>query len=102
MKSYKRIEAVRVAAEILRCLAARPWGIRAEEIASNVAANKGRVLCHLATLQDAGLAKLKKDGLWTVGPLSASLYKADKQRRAKEIEGMAQSLNKLSRQMMGE
>ena len=102
MKSYKRIEAVRVAAEILRYLAARPWGVRAEKIASDMVVNKGRVLCHLATLQDTGLAKLKKDGLWTVGPLSAALYGADKQRRAKEIEGMAQSLDKLSRQMRGQ
>lgn len=52
--TYKRIETVRKAGEILKHLAAEKEPAQAKNIAQAVSLPVGTVMCHLATLEDLG------------------------------------------------
>ncbi len=54
MKSYKRIEAVRKAGEILKFLANEKEPVSGQEIARAVNIPVGTVMCHMITLEELG------------------------------------------------
>lgn len=70
--SYRRIEAVRKTCEILAILADAKEPISGNEVATRLQESQGTVMCHLATLQDAGLA-LEVGGGWRLG-MKMALY----------------------------
>ncbi len=54
MKTYKRIEAVRKAGEILKFLANEKEPVSGQEIARAVNIPAGTVMCHMITLEELG------------------------------------------------
>lgn len=57
MGTYKRISAVKIAADILRFLADQKDPVSGSEIAAAVGIKYGTVMCHLATLEDERFAR---------------------------------------------
>ncbi len=55
--TYKRIETVRKTLEILKYLSNQKEPAQPKNIAQAVSLPVGTVMCHLATLEDAGFAK---------------------------------------------
>ena len=64
--SYRRIEAVNKAGEILKYLAAQKQPVTGPELAESVKMQVGTVMCHLATLGDLGFVRQVGDG-WELG-----------------------------------
>lgn len=71
-KTYRTIEAVRKACEILSVLAEAKEPITGAEVALRMRMSQGTVMCHLATLQDAGLVQ-EIGGGWRLG-LKMAVY----------------------------
>ncbi len=65
-KTYRRIDAVRKTCDILAVLADAKQPISGNEIAARVQESQGTVMCHLATLQDAGFVQ-EAGGGWRLG-----------------------------------
>ncbi|MEJ2695580.1 MAG: helix-turn-helix domain-containing protein [Candidatus Sulfobium sp.] len=65
-KSYKRIEAVRRAGEILKFLANQKEPITAPAIAHVTGAPLPTVMCHLVTLEELGFVQVINDR-WRIG-----------------------------------
>jgi len=61
-QSYRKIEAVRKAAEILKYLANEKGIVNGSEIAKAVALPMGTVMCHMATLEELGFVARIGDG----------------------------------------
>lgn len=85
-KSYKRIEAVRKAGEILKCLAHQKDPVSAPTIAQSVGLPAPTVMCHLITLEELGFVQGVGDR-WRLGLGLALIYarvksslEADRQR----------------------
>ena len=57
MTTYKRIEAVKKAGEILKYLANQKKAVNGPAIATAVNLPVGTVMCHLATLEDLGFVE---------------------------------------------
>ncbi len=65
-KTYRRIEAVRKAGEILKHLGKTKEPITGSEIAAAVGLASGTAMCHLATLEDLGFVQRVRDH-WRIG-----------------------------------
>jgi DNA-binding IclR family transcriptional regulator len=65
-KTYRRIEAVRKAGEILKYLAQAKEPATGREIAQAVNLALGTTMCHLTTLEDAGFVQSVGDH-WRIG-----------------------------------
>jgi DNA-binding IclR family transcriptional regulator len=65
-KSYKRIEAVRKAGEILKHLGQMKGPSTGPEIATAIGLASGTAMCHLATLEDLGFVQRVGD-YWRIG-----------------------------------
>ena len=61
MTTYKRIEAVKKAGEILKYLANQKEPVNGPAIATAVNLPVGTVMCHLATLEDLGFVRTLGD-----------------------------------------
>lgn len=61
-QTYRRIEAVRKAGEILKCLANEKGIVSGSEIAKAVNLPMGTVMCHMATLEELGFVARIGDG----------------------------------------
>jgi DNA-binding IclR family transcriptional regulator len=57
MSSYKRIEAVKVAINVLRHLSAQRGPVSGQDVAQALGVPHATVMCHLATLEDEGLVR---------------------------------------------
>lgn len=72
-QTYRKIEAVRKAAEILDYVANAKDTVTGVDVAKAVNLPVGTVMCHLITLEDAGiLMRIGGDG-WTLG-MKLALY----------------------------
>lgn len=56
-KTYKRIEAVKKAGEILKHLAHQKEPVNGPDIAKSLGMAEGTVMCHMATLEDLGFVE---------------------------------------------
>lgn len=92
--SYRRIAAVKKACEILAILSEAREPITGQEVAIRVQESQGTVMCHLATLQDAGLVQ-EVGGGWRLG-MKLALYwarvKASKEGECERIQRDIDSL----------
>jgi DNA-binding IclR family transcriptional regulator len=95
-KTYRRIEAVRKAGEILKYLAHQKEPVNGPEIAKALDMAEGTVMCHMATLEDLGFVQGVGDrfklgmGLALIWARVKSSLEADRQRidnNLKELEG---------------
>jgi len=66
MKTYKRIEAVRKAGEILKCMAQQKGPVGSADISTAVGLPQGTVMCHLTTLEELGFVQNVGDS-WRLG-----------------------------------
>lgn len=82
-KSYNRIEAVRKTCDILAVIAEAKEPIAGNEVAVRVQISVGTVMCHLATLEDAGFVQ-EVGGGWRLG-MKLALFWA-RAKSAKESE----------------
>ncbi|WP_316347656.1 helix-turn-helix domain-containing protein [Desulfuromonas acetoxidans] len=57
MTTYKRIAAVELTTRILKMLAAQKKPVPGQEVARALDAANGTIMCHLATLEDAGFVR---------------------------------------------
>lgn len=64
--SYKRIESVNKAAEILKFLGNQKTAVTGPDVAQAVGLPTATVMCHLVTLADAGFVRQVGDG-WEIG-----------------------------------
>ena len=64
--SYRRIESVKKAAEIIKFLAAARRPLTGPEVAEGVGLPTGTAMCHLTTLADSGFVQSVGEG-WEVG-----------------------------------
>jgi len=93
-KSYKRIEAVRKAGEILKHLAYVKEPITGADIAKAVDLPVGTVMCHMATLEDLGFVQGVGDkwklgmGLALIWARVKSSLEADRQRIEDNLKGL--------------
>lgn len=71
-KTYRTIEAVRKACEILGVLAEAKEPLTGAEVALRMQMSQGTVMCHLTTLHDAGLVQ-EIGGGWRLG-LKMAVY----------------------------
>ena len=94
MSTYRRIDTVRKAGEILKYLAAHKEPAQAKEIAQAVSLPVGTVMCHLATLEDLGFVMAVGDrfklgmGLALFWARVRSGLEADRTRIEKDIKSM--------------
>lgn len=61
MKSYRRINAVKISVDILKYLADQREPVSGQEIATSTGITYGTAMCHLATLEDTGLVQIVGD-----------------------------------------
>lgn len=61
-QTYRRIEAVRKAGEILKHMASRKEAVTGPDIAKAVNLPVGTVMCHMATLEELGFVQKVGDG----------------------------------------
>lgn len=95
-KTYRTIEAVRKACEILGVLAEAKAPITGAEVALRMQMSQGTVMCHLATLQDAGFIQ-EVGGGWRLG-MKLAIYwarvkankEAERDRINKDIEQLGE------------
>lgn len=66
MKSYKRIEAVRKAGEILKYLASQKVPVTSTDVSGAINLPHGTVMCHLTTLEELGFVQNVGD-YWRLG-----------------------------------
>ncbi len=95
-KTYRTIEAVRKACEILGVLAEAKAPITGAEVALRMQMSQGTVMCHLATLQDAGFVQ-EVGGGWRLGMKLAIFWarvkagkEAERDRINKDIEQLGE------------
>lgn len=62
MSTYKKIEAVRKAGEVLKYLAGQKDSVNGPDIAKTVGLPVGTVMCYLATLEEMGFVQSVGDG----------------------------------------
>jgi DNA-binding IclR family transcriptional regulator len=83
--TYRRIASVRKTCEILAVLADAKEPITGNEVAIRVQESQGTVMCHLATLQDAGFVQ-DVGGGWRLGMKIALFWARVKAAKLNEIE----------------
>lgn len=71
--TYRRIEAVSKAGEIIKYLGNQKGPASGADIATALNMQVGTVMCHLATLEDFGFVKQTADG-WQIGLGLALIY----------------------------
>lgn len=95
--SYRRIEAVRKTADIIKHLGtAKGKPQTSAEIAEAVGLPEGTTLCHLVTLADAGFVRAIGDG-WQVGMGLALVYHRVVTNLEGERDRIGSDLQKLGR-----
>lgn len=62
MSTYKKIEAVRKAGEVLKYLSSQKDAVTGAELAKAVNLPMGTVMCHLVTLEELGFVQRIGDG----------------------------------------
>lgn len=62
MSTYKKIEAVRKAGEVLKYLSSQKDAVTGPELAKAVDMPVGTVMCHLATMEEMGFIQSVGDG----------------------------------------
>jgi DNA-binding IclR family transcriptional regulator len=92
--TYKRIETVRKAIEILKYLSKEKEPAQAKNIAQAVGLPVGTLMCHLATLEDAGYVRTLGDrfDLGFEIALAWARKKATLEGEKTKIEGQLESL----------
>jgi len=93
-KSYRRIAAVKKATEILAVLADAKEPITGNEVAVRVQESQGTVMCHLATLQDAGFVQ-EAGGGWRLGMKLALFWARVKATKESERERLERDIEEL-------
>ena len=94
MTTYKRIEAVKKAGEILKYLANQKEPVNGPAIATAVNLPVGTVMCHLATLEDLGFVRTLGDRFEIGMELSLfwarkkALLSAEKERIDRDIKAL--------------
>lgn len=97
MTTYKRIEAVRKAGEVLKYLANQKEPVTGPQIAQAVNLAVGTTMCHLATLEDLGFVQTIGDrfrigmGLALVWARAKSNLEAERERIDKDLESINNS-----------
>ncbi|MDY6791541.1 MAG: helix-turn-helix domain-containing protein [Thermodesulfobacteriota bacterium] len=92
MKSYRRINAVKISVDILKCLADQREPVSGHDVARSVDIKYDTVMCHLTTLEDTGLVRTIGDryelsmGMAMFWTKMKSRKEADKQRIEHEIK----------------
>ena len=88
MKTYRTVEAVRKAGEILKFLAHQKEPVPGAVIGKAVGLATGTVMCHLATLEEMGFVRRIGDGyeLGMGAALLWSRYKANREAQRAQIE----------------
>ena len=92
--TYKRIESVSKACDILAVLAEAKEPISGNEVAVRVQLSQGTVMCHLATLQDAGFIQ-EVGGGWRLGMKLALFWARVKSRMESERERIDRDITAL-------
>jgi len=82
MSTYRRIAAVELTTRILKMLADQKQAVSGDEIARSLDEKHGTIMCHLATLEDAGFVR-KVGGHFELGSAMALFWA----RRKSRLEG---------------
>lgn len=88
MTTYRRIESVKTAISVLQHLSGQREPVSGPEIAAAMELPLGTVMCHLVTLEDAGLARCV-GGAWSLGMGMGLLWA----RYKSQVEGKIARLN---------
>lgn len=94
MKSYKRIEAVRVSVGLLRFLAEQKGPVSGQEVARAVDVPHGTVMCHLVTLEGERLVR-SIGGAWELDMGVAMFWARHKAQLEDRIARDTENLTKL-------
>lgn len=92
--TYKRIESVSKACDILGILAEAKEPITGNEVAARVQLSPGTVMCHLATLQDAGFVQ-ETGGGWRLGMKLALFWARVKSSKESERSKIDREISEL-------
>jgi len=92
--TYKRIEAVHKACEILAFLGRQKEPMSGQDIAKAVNMAQGTVMCHLATLEDNGFVQ-QVGGAWRIGMVLALFWARKKADLESERQRIDNDLEKL-------
>lgn len=95
MTSYRRIESVRKALEILEFLAHRKEPATAKELSVAVNIPEGTTMCHLVTMEDARFVRRVGDG-YEVGMNAALVWARKKTLLESERDRVDRDLAKLT------
>lgn len=93
-KTYKRIEAVRKAGEILKYLAHQKEPVNGPEIGKALGMAEGTVMCHMATLEDMGFVQSVGDR-WLLGIGLGLIYARVKSNLEAERDKINKNLDEL-------
>lgn len=101
MKSYKRIEAVRKAGEILKFLGNEKEAVSSPKIAQAVGLPIGTAMCHLITLEELGFVVSIGDpstgsGGWRIGMGLALIWARVKSNQEAERERIDKNIELLT------
>ncbi len=94
MPTYRRIKAVELTTAIIKYLAQQSEPVNASQIAGEVGDAYGTVMCHLATLADAGFVK-QSGGDWELGLYLGVAWARLRRVREQTITQARQELNLL-------
>jgi len=93
-RTYKRIEAVRKAGEILRYLGNEKEPRTAQEIAAAVSLAQGTTMCHLATLEDLRFVQRVGEH-WLIGMGLAVIWARARANLEEQKTGIGQQIEEL-------
>ena len=94
-QTYRKIEAVRKAAEILDYVANSKETVTGVDVSKAVQLPVGTVMCHLTTLEDAGIL-MRIGDCWTLGMKLALYWARVKSRLETGIARQQQELETIS------
>lgn len=97
MSSYTRIGAVELTTRILKMLNEQKQPISGQEVARALDEKHGTIMCHLATLEDAGFVR-RVGGHFELGMIFALFWARKKSQLATTITTAQDELNQLEGQ----
>ncbi|MCF6267757.1 MAG: IclR family transcriptional regulator [Desulfuromusa sp.] len=94
MNTYKRIAAVELTTRIIKMLADQKEPVGGDAVAKSLDEKHGTVMCHLATLEDAGFVR-KVGGHFELGDALALFWARRKSQLESMIDNARHKLNQL-------
>ncbi len=95
MTTYRRIKAVELTAAVIKFLGKQAVPVSAQQIADAVGDAYSTVMCHLATLEDAGFAK-QTNGNWELGLYLGVIWVALKKKKEEAYQRAQEELQLLT------